>query len=160
MSDRMHGTCDATLCTAAKLQPTPNSPPCLAMHLPANHWETVALGLDGLERRLKPQEMEIQSIGANGTCLTGRRRWQGPPSRSPRLHCCQAAPQRQKVVVVRCEALNISGEFFRSKRTLYHTTPASASRCNIALNRIGRPSTVNRTNTDLLQSSTTPTSAR
>lgn len=66
----------------------------------------------------------------------------------------------QKVVVVRCEALNISGEFFRSKRTLYHTVSASASRCNGALDRIGRPPTVNRTNTDLLQSSTTPTSAR
>jgi len=26
----------------------------------------------------------------------------------------------QKIVVVRCEALNISGEFFRAKRT-YHT---------------------------------------
>lgn len=25
----------------------------------------------------------------------------------------------QKIVVVRCEALNISGEFFRAKRTLY-----------------------------------------
>ncbi len=34
----------------------------------------------------------------------------------------------QKVVVVRCEALNISGEFFRAKRTLYHTCPARASR--------------------------------
>ena len=28
----------------------------------------------------------------------------------------------QKVVIVRCEALNISGEFFRSKRTL-NTSP-------------------------------------
>jgi large subunit ribosomal protein L13Ae len=27
----------------------------------------------------------------------------------------------QKIVVVRCEALNISGEFFRAKRTLYHS---------------------------------------
>jgi len=25
----------------------------------------------------------------------------------------------QKIVVVRCEALNISGEFFRAKRTFY-----------------------------------------
>lgn len=28
----------------------------------------------------------------------------------------------QKIVVVRCEALNISGEFFRAKRTSYHFT--------------------------------------
>jgi ribosomal protein uL13 len=28
----------------------------------------------------------------------------------------------QKIVVVRCEALNISGEFFRSKRTSIPTT--------------------------------------
>jgi large subunit ribosomal protein L13Ae len=27
----------------------------------------------------------------------------------------------QKVVVVRCEALNVSGEFFRNKRTYYIT---------------------------------------
>jgi ribosomal protein L13 len=26
----------------------------------------------------------------------------------------------QKIVVVRCEDLNISGEFFRAKRTLHH----------------------------------------
>ena len=26
----------------------------------------------------------------------------------------------QKIVVVRCEALNISGEFFRAKRTLFN----------------------------------------
>lgn len=26
----------------------------------------------------------------------------------------------QKIVVVRCEALNISGEFFRAKRTFHH----------------------------------------
>lgn len=26
----------------------------------------------------------------------------------------------QKIVVVRCEALNISGEFFRAKRMSYH----------------------------------------
>jgi len=26
----------------------------------------------------------------------------------------------QKIVVVRCEALNISGEFFRAKRTYHH----------------------------------------
>lgn len=30
----------------------------------------------------------------------------------------------QKIVVVRCEALNISGEFFRAKRT-YHLTSSS-----------------------------------
>jgi len=29
----------------------------------------------------------------------------------------------QKIVVVRCEALNISGEFFRAKRTFYTYTP-------------------------------------
>lgn len=28
----------------------------------------------------------------------------------------------QKIVVVRCEALNISGEFFRAKRTFNETT--------------------------------------
>lgn len=31
----------------------------------------------------------------------------------------------QKIVVVRCEALNISGEFFRAKRTLPHTHTAT-----------------------------------
>ena len=31
----------------------------------------------------------------------------------------------QKIVVVRCEALNISGEFFRAKRTLYTLTPVT-----------------------------------
>lgn len=29
----------------------------------------------------------------------------------------------QKIVVVRCEALNISGEFFRAKRTYRYSTP-------------------------------------
>jgi ribosomal protein uL13 len=33
----------------------------------------------------------------------------------------------QKIVVVRCEALNISGEFFRAKRT-YHLTSFEYSR--------------------------------
>lgn len=34
----------------------------------------------------------------------------------------------QKVVVVRCEQLNISGEFFRAKRTSIHrTTPPNAN---------------------------------
>lgn len=31
----------------------------------------------------------------------------------------------QKIVVVRCEALNISGEFFRAKRTLIRRNIAS-----------------------------------
>lgn len=32
----------------------------------------------------------------------------------------------QKIVVVRCEALNISGEFFRAKRTFHPTRPTIA----------------------------------
>ena len=32
----------------------------------------------------------------------------------------------QKVVVVRCEALNISGEFFRAKRTFEKSIPPSS----------------------------------
>lgn len=32
----------------------------------------------------------------------------------------------QKIVVVRCEALNISGEFFRAKRTYHHLESTNA----------------------------------
>lgn len=36
----------------------------------------------------------------------------------------------QKIVVVRCEALNISGEFFRAKRTLSSSTAVCDSEIN------------------------------
>jgi ribosomal protein L13 len=79
----------------------------------------------------------------------------------------------QKIVVVRCEALNISGEFFRAKRT---SIPLSSLRVRFlchpsSLSPQRPPKTSNRQNDDSIphqkrilticqQSSTTPTCAR
>lgn len=41
----------------------------------------------------------------------------------------------QKIVVVRCEALNISGEFFRAKRTFHLLPSDDADPCEKALER-------------------------
>lgn len=116
--------------------------------------------LMGLTEGGKRKEMEIQSTGLMGHVLQVVVDGKGHLLGRLASIVAKQLLSGQKVVVVRCEALNISGEFFRSKRTLYHTIFASASSCNGALDRIGRSSTVHRTNTDLLQSSTTPTFAR
>ncbi|XP_047193553.1 60S ribosomal protein L13a isoform X3 [Scophthalmus maximus] len=42
-------------------------------------------------------------------------RWQGPPSWTARCPCGQTGSARHKVVVVRCEGINISGNFYRNK---------------------------------------------
>ncbi|EGX89022.1 60S ribosomal protein L16 [Cordyceps militaris CM01] len=97
----------------AKIRPTPKLTPYVAMHPPRELldkpllWDLIVI-VDGKGHLLG----RLASIVAK-QLLNG-----------------------QKVVVVRCEALNISGEFFRSKRTLYHLYPASDS-CCIALARIG-----------------------
>lgn len=68
----------------------------------------------------------------------------------------------QKIVVVRCEALNISGEFFRAKRTFYTLTlryMSEAMKEDASWRRvahIGEPWLMKT----MIQSSTTHTSER
>lgn len=80
----------------------------------------------GLTEGGNRKEMEIQSTGLMGHVLQVVVDGKGHLLGRLASIVAKQLLNGQKVVVVRCEALNISGEFFRSKRMLYRTSSANA----------------------------------